>query len=111
MGGTSWLPMWGLAHRKPIADPQADRLIGSIHSTGAPGTRLRSTAERSLHQTARLGEVHLARVIRAQDRNDLAHVLDRGRAALGHCSRDRRLHLVLIHLLRKIGGDEVELGT
>ena len=61
------------------------------------------------HHSAGLGHVHLPGIFAAQHADDLAHVLHAGGATLLHRRLDRRLHLVVRHLLRQVTGDDRDL--
>src|SRR5262249_19216410 len=66
-------------------------------SCGAARCKRRKTwlsRQRRLHQTARLGKIHLSRVFALEHADHLAHVLDAGRTGLGYDGGDRLLHVV-----------------
>src|SRR6187551_3981253 len=81
------------------SDIRTSRSIVACPSAGQPG----------LHHSAGLGHIHLPGIFAAQHADDLAHVFHPGGARLLHRRLDRRLHLVVRHLLRQVAGDDRDL--
>src|SRR5262245_2709267 len=75
----------------------------------APPKAESSAGQQSLHQPARLAEVHAAGMALLERGHDLAHVLHAGGAGLLDHRRDRGLRLRLRHLLRQEALDHFDL--